>query len=306
VSIYTIFQGRCDTTINEQVALAGLTFRPMDTLHIYTDFEFGYNDFSYTRTSPRQIQSYKVHANYKPRTWMTVDAAVDIHENRDNVSEVYNLEHGRTYSFSTVLARSSNLQFTIGYNYTDLYLQTYVCFRDNFGSLTSTTYPGFSPTSGYLFYTPANSACPFTSAEATSAGTNSSINLGTNAFYGSHQHYAFSDIMWKPVNRVTATLGYNATFVGGSSVFLNPLQPAGTLAFNYQRPFVAFQFDIVKGLSYKTTWNFYGYNSRAPINPSVTIPNGSGTFSGQTYALQPVTEPDFNGSTLLFALRYAF
>jgi hypothetical protein len=306
VSIYTIFQGRCDTTINEQVGLAGFTLRPMDTLHIYSDFEFGYNDFSYTRTSPRQIQSYKIHANYKPRTWMTVDGAVDIHENRDNVSEVYNLEHGRTYSFSTVLARSSNLQFTIGYNYTDIYLQTYICFRDNFGGLTTTTYPGFSPTSGYLFYTPANSACPFTTANATGSGTNSNVNLGTNAFYSSHQHYAYSDIMWKPVNRVTASLGYNATFVGGSTVALNPLTPAGTLAFNYQKPFVAIQFDICKGLSYKTTWNYYAYNSRAPINPSVIIPNGSGPFAGQTYALQPVTAPDFNGSTLLFALRYAF
>ncbi len=50
--------------IGEQVALAGVTWRPMDTLRINSDFQFGYNSYSYTRIWPRQIQSYKVHANY--------------------------------------------------------------------------------------------------------------------------------------------------------------------------------------------------------------------------------------------------
>ena len=306
VSIYTTFAGRCPTTINEHVGLAGLTLRPIDTLQIYADFQFGYNDNSYTRNSPRQVQSYKIHADYKPRVWMTIDGAIDIGENRDNISQVNNLEHARTYGLSTVLARNSNLTFTLGYNYTDLYLQSFVCFRDNFTNLTSTAFPGFSPTAGYLFYTPANAACPFTTAEATSAGTNASVNLGTLAFYSSHQNFAFGDVMWSPVKRVTADLGYNATFVGGSSVFLNPLQPAGSLAFNYQKPFVSIQIAIYKGLSYKTTWNYYAYSSRAPFNVGVTVPAGSGAFAGQTYALQPITPPDFNNNTLLFALRYAF
>ena len=72
--------------------------------------------------------------NYRPRTWATIDGAVDIHENRDNVAQVNNLEHGRTYSLSTVLAPNSKLAFTLGYNYTDLYLQTFICFEDTFGT----------------------------------------------------------------------------------------------------------------------------------------------------------------------------
>ena len=294
VSIQTVFIGHCVTTINEHVGLAGLTWRPMDTLRITADFEFGYNDVSYTRTQPRQIQSYKVHANYRPRPWMTIDGAIDIHENRDNVSQVNNLEHGRTYGFSTVLAPNPKFAFTIGYNYTDISLQTFVCFRDTSGQMT-----GSGGVPGYLIYTPINSPCPFTTAEATSSGTNSSINLGTTAFYTSHQHYAYSDVMWKPVNRVTTRVGYTGTFVGGSTVFLNPLQPAGTLAFNYQKPFASIQIDLYKGLSYQTTWNYYGYNAKAPIGASVPI-------TGGTYTLQPIVGPDFNGRALMFAMRYAF
>jgi hypothetical protein len=270
---------RTISTINEQVGLAGLTWRPMDTLRINADFQFGYNDYSYTRIWPRQIQSYKVHVNYRPRTWATIDGAIDIHENRDNIAEVDNLEHGRTYSFDVVLAPNSKFEYTLGYNYTDLNLQTFICFRDTFGTLTGVGLPVFS-------------ACPFN-------GGVSTINLGATAFYTDKQHYVYSDVMWTPIKRVTATLGYSGTFAGGSTLFLNPLQPAGTLTFNYQKPFVSLRIDIYKGLSYKTTWDYYGYNSKSPTNISVPI-------TGGTYALQPIAAADFNGSTLMFALRYAF
>src|ERR1700678_3778776 len=55
------------TTINEQALLLGVVARPMDTLRITGDFEFGYNDASFTRIDPRQVQSYKIHATYKPK-----------------------------------------------------------------------------------------------------------------------------------------------------------------------------------------------------------------------------------------------
>src|SRR5271156_2788945 len=77
---------RSITSINEDALLLGVVVRPVDALRIAGDFEFGYNDASYTRIDPRQVQSYKIHATYKPRPWVNLDAAVDINENRDNVS----------------------------------------------------------------------------------------------------------------------------------------------------------------------------------------------------------------------------
>ena len=50
---------------------------PWTSCEITGDFQFGYNDYSFTRISPRQVQSYKVHANYKPRAWINFDAAID-------------------------------------------------------------------------------------------------------------------------------------------------------------------------------------------------------------------------------------
>jgi len=287
-------------TIDEHVALVGLTWRPMDTLRINSDFQFGYNSYSYTRIWPRQIQSYKVHVNYRPRTWATIDAAADIHENRDNVYQVNDLEHGRTYSISLMLAKpDSKFAFTVGYNFTDLQLQNYVCFNDGFGSMTN-----LNSGIGLPMF-------PSTGPGSCALGNTTPDNLqGGTELYSSKQHYAYSDVMFKPVKRVTMSLGYAATFVGGGSGILNPvvgpgllpldpLQPGGTLAFNYQKPFASIQFDAYRGLSYKAEWNYYGYNSKTPTNTSVPI-------TGGTYALEPTGAPDFNGSTATFSVRYIF
>ena len=102
--------------------------RPIDALRITGDLEFGYNDNSYTRIDPRQVQSYKIHANYKPRPWANLDGAVEIHENRDNVTTVNNLEHDRSYSFATILTANPRLSVDFGYNYWNVYTQSLICF----------------------------------------------------------------------------------------------------------------------------------------------------------------------------------
>ncbi len=256
------------TEIHENAAFLGLTARPTDNLRITGDFEFGYNNYSFTRISPRQVQSYKIQANYKPRAWINIDGAIDIHENRDNVSTVNDLEHGRTYSFVTTLMPQSKIFFNLGYTYTDIYTQALICYYDN----------AFGP--------PPATQCP------ASLGYSPPAIPGAGS-YSSKQHFAYGDISWKPEKRITATVGYAGTFVGGNTLAIDPLQVPGTLAFNYQKPYVRVIYDVYKGLSYRMTWNYYGYNRR-------------GQASNAIPGLAPIPIPDFNGSTAEFALRYAF
>jgi hypothetical protein len=263
------------TKINENALLLGLTARLMNTLRLSGNFEFGYNDNSYTRTSPRQVQSYDVHATYTPRPWLNIDGAVAIHENRDNLTTVNYLEHDRTYSLVTVLSPNSVLSFDIGYSYTSFSSQADICY-----------FYGFAPPS------PPTAACPTDSVDFNA--------LGALSIYRSRQQFAYFDVMWKPIKRVTTTIGYAGTFVGGDNFLLNggallpplnPLQPAGTLAFDYQKPYGTIQVDLYKGLSYKMGWNYYGYNGKAPFD----VPG-----------LQSIGNQDFNGSTATFGFRYAF
>jgi hypothetical protein len=256
------------TDIHEKTLVAGLTARPMDSLRITGNFQFGSNDYSFTRISPRQVQSYRVQANYKPRAWIDLDGALDIHENRDNVATVNDIEHGRSYSLVTTFLPNSKLSFDLGYTYTDIYNQAQICYYQN-----------------------ANGPPPLTQCPA-SLGYAPPAMQGLGS-YSSKQHFVYGDIIWKPAKRITTSIGYAGTFVGGNTLAIDPLQVPGTLAFNYQKPYVRAIFDLYKNLSYRMTWNYYGYN-------------GKGLGSNVTPGLAGIPLQDFNGSTVEFAFRYAF
>jgi hypothetical protein len=257
---------RLVTNIDENALLLGFTARPVDALRIDGDSQIGRNSNAYTRTSPTELEIYKVHAKYQPRPWVNIDGAIDIEENANTLYQVNGKEHGRTYSFTTMLLPNSKVTLEIGYNYNDIYSQAEVCFA--YSTVPATPSPF--------------GACPI-------AG--SPVPLAALSTYSSNQHFAYANVIWKPAKRVSTSLGYAGTFVDGNTLFLNPLQPAGTLAFNYQKPFAMVQFDLHKGLSYKMSWNYYGYDAKGPLN---------------IVGLQPIPSADFNGSTATFAFRYMF
>jgi hypothetical protein len=266
--------------------------RPIENLRITGDFEFGYDDFAFTRTSPRQVQTYRISANYKPKPWAVLTGDVDIHENRDNVFTVNNLEHDRMYSFTTILMPNSSLSVNFGYNYWDVYSQIIVCYSEGFGPPPVGTTP-----------------CP---------ATGSPVPLGALSVYTSTDQYAYGGLIWKVTPRVTATLGFDGSFVRGTSpyfnqpqfatppapplqqVSLNQLQPGGTLNFNYLKPSASIAVNIYKGFSYKMAWNYYGFDvvgNQFPAGLALTPTNPS---------LPSLQSENFNGSTLTFLLRYSF
>jgi hypothetical protein len=272
------------TTIHENSFVAGLTARPIDPLTINGDFSIGYNDNSFSRVDPRQVQSYKVHATYKPKMWAVIDAAVEIHENRDDVATVSNLEHDHSYSFTTTLMPNSRLAVSFGYNYWNVYNQADICFNY---SITYTN-PAPPPSTLPVSTSPpgvVTAACSIPGASVGAAG------LETLSTYASTDHFAHAELTWKPAKRVTTALGYGGSFVRGSSTLLNPLSPSGALNYNYQLPFGAITFDLYKGLSYKMAWNYYGFNQGGNTSP---------------FGLAAIPLQNFDGSNATFSFRYAF
>ncbi|MGB6877363.1 MAG: hypothetical protein WBD87_15155 [Candidatus Acidiferrales bacterium] len=270
--------------ISEDSVELGFRARPVDTFLLNGDFSFGYNNAAFTRIDPRQVQSYKLHATYTPKPWATVDGEVEIHENRDNVYTVDNLEHDRMYSFSTMLVPNPRLAVSFGYNYWDVYTQSDICFNYSITATNPTPPLGTLPVSS----SPpgvATTACPIAGASVGAAG------LGALSTYASNDHFAHADVMLKPVKRVTASLGYGGSFVRGNTIFLNPLTPSGTLDYNYQMPYGSIVIDTGKGFSYKLGWNYYGFNETGDTNP---------------FGLAAIPLQDFNGSNITFSLRYSF
>ena len=115
--------------------------------------------------------------------------------------------------------------------------------------------------------------------------------FGGTVNYSSKTHFAYADIVWKPIKRLTLKAGYSGSFANGNTVFLNPNAPVGPLRYAYQKPYAGFAFDLGKGLAYKTTWTYYGYNPRSLANPA---------------GLAPIGSQDFNGNNVTLAFRYSF
>lgn len=272
------------TTINENSLLLGFTGHPIDQLRLTGDFAFGYNDAAFTRIDPRQMQSYKLHATYTPKPWATLDGSVEIHENRDDVFTVANLEHDRMYSFSTMLMPSPRVTIGFGYNYWEVYTQADICFNYSISYANPTPPPSTLPV-GASPPGVATTACPIANASVGSSG------LGALSTYSSNDHFAHADLMWKATKRVTATLGFAGSFVRGSTIFLNPLTPSGTLDYNYLTPYGSIAINIYKGLTYKMAWNYYGFNQKADTNP---------------FGLAAIPLQDFNSSNATFSFRYSF
>jgi hypothetical protein len=144
------------------------------------------------------------------------------------------------------------------------------------------------------------------------------VPLGALSVYTSTDHFAYAGFIWKVTPRVTATLGFDGSFVRGTSpyfnepqfatapapalqqVSLNQLQPNGTLNFNYFKPDASIMVKVYRGFSYKMAWNYYGFNVAGSQFPS-------GLALAPTNAALPSLQlENFNGSTATFSFLYAF
>jgi hypothetical protein len=93
--------------------------------------------------------------------------------------------------------------------------------------------------------------------------------------------------MFKPVKRVTANLGYNLTSSSGNSTILNPTpNTLGPLGLNFHKPAAWVDFELHRGLSWRTAWNYYDYNEKS----------SSGFLPAR----------DFQSNSATLTLRYAF
>lgn len=245
------------TEIHEHVLLAGISYRPVNAFRLIFDTEFASADNVFTRISPRQFQFYRLHSTYKPASWFNFGFMLNILEKRNNVVGVNHRQHNRTFGFTTAVEPNERFSLDFGYDFNDVFSQTNICF-------VGAVQP------------PGTIACPGAAAL-----------LQQISLYDQDTHYGYLGFMWKPIRRLETRLGYSLVSTSGKTLILNPNVPVGPLAFNYHRPYAAIDFDLAKGLTFRSNWGYYGYNEKAPPDPSTAA-------------------RDFRGNLVSLSLRYAF
>jgi hypothetical protein len=241
--------------INSHTGLIGFSARPTDKFRISGDAEFTSADNAFFRISPRHLQDYRIRATYKPKDWATLGTAVRILENRNTSADIGNLQHNRTFGFSGTFAKpDSIIGLDLSYDYNDVFSQTNICFV----ATPNLNPPGVT-----------NCGAPF---------------LSGLSFYTSISHFGSAGIALKPSKRITAGVGYAVTSTTGNTLILNPIAPTGPLAFNYHLPTASLAFAISEKMTFKSGWNYYGYNEKS--DPGPTLPR------------------DFRGNMFSVSLRY--
>jgi hypothetical protein len=211
-----------------------------------------------------------VRTTYKAASWLNLNGNVLIWEARNNVTNVNNLQHNRTYGVSAILQPSDKLGMEIGYDYNDVFSQILICF-------TSSAVP-----TG-----PSTVNCPGVT------GLQQQLSTYTNL-----SHYGYFDFSVTPVNRLTAHLGANLTGTSGSALLvITPQVPSGSLNSKWLHPYGGLDYHFARGWTGKAYWEYYGYHED---------PTASTAVPG-TFVTQDLFAPrDFRGNLVTLSVKYAF
>ena len=243
--------------IHAHSLIAGIAAHPIDALRITLDTELLSADNTLTRISPRNLQRYKARVNYKAKDWMNVSGTVNILESRNNVSDILHREHNRNYGFTVALNPKPVFGFEFGYNYEDVFSTTNICYV-----IASTPPPNSTLCAGGPL-------------------------IAAVSLYDNKINFGYANIMFKPIKRVTANLGYNLTSTSGSTLILTPIQNSlGPLAFNFHKPTALVEVELAKGWMWRTAWNYYDYNEKS--SPGLLAPR------------------DFQSNSATLSVRYSF
>jgi hypothetical protein len=252
--------------INQQGPTFGVWMRPMDSLRINLEAEATTADNFLTRISPRQQQNYRARATYKLKRLATISATMNIWEARNSQIDVDATQHYRNMGASAMLFPNERFNLELNYNYTDALQNAFICYNGTFTA--AGTVVGGCPT-----FDPAN------------AGNNNAPNQ-IHSTYINNTNYGSFLLVFSPVKRLSAKLGYGITSTNGDTTILNSLQPLGPLQFTYHQPLASLSLGLGKGVSANAYWNYDQY--------------GEGSFVG------PTAPRYFHDNRTVLALRYAF
>lgn len=310
-------------TIHENGGTFAVAFRPTTKWNVNGSVEVLYADNTFTPVSPRQLQHYRLHATYRPRTWATISTVYNDLERHNNTNNNQNavatgvatyagpighVDHNRNVSLGANLFPNDRYGVSFNYSYSDVYASTNICYD----AASTSTLPGAASASG--------TACPGSAVRGTTY-----YEFGpVKDFMHAPTQYGFVALTFSPVNTIHTSLGYSISAVNGSRFFNDARDVNGSLVSTYQSPEASVAWTVHKGLIWRAEYRFYGYGEGGPSgaqycstsNPTPTAPvtvvpcNSAslvGLQTGLTISPAGETAPrNFHSNLVTLGLHYEF
>lgn len=312
-------------TINQNGGILTVDVNP--TLHWNVDGSAAifYSDNAFTPVEPRQMQRYRIHTMFHPKSWLAITAAYndrEIHNNTNNNQAavaagkatydgpIDHVAYSRVLGLGATVTPNAYYSVSMNYGFSDVYASTNICYD----AAASPADPGAA--------TPSGTACPGATVRAAPY-----YEMGpTKDFMHAPTQYGTVALNLNPSKRLRSTLGYNISSVSGSRFYNEARDVAGSLISTYQSPYVKLSWTVRKGLIWNAEYNYYGYGEGGPSgakycttsttlptpgNPAPVVPCDSPSMVGlQTGRLNSPTGPTapriFHANIVTLGMHYEF
>lgn len=303
-------------TINQNGGTLNLTVRPSSQLNVNGSVEVLYADNVFTPVAPRQMQHYRVHALFQPKSWATFSGAyndMELHNNTNNFGvapldgPLDHTAYSRVGSLGATLAPNEHYAFEFNYTYSDVYTATNICYDAG----ATPGLPGAATASG--------TACP----SATPDRGVTYYDFGpVKDFMDAPTQSGSVALSLTPTKRFQSNIGYNINSVNGTRFYNDARDVAGSLVSTYQSPFVNLAYTVHPGWIWKAQYNFYGYgeggasgaqycstSNPTPAAPAPVVACSSltGLQTGMTISPAGETAPrNFHANNVTIGFHYEF
>ena len=306
-------------TIHENGGIFYATMRPSEHLNLNGSIGLMYADNAFTPLTPRQTQTYRLHALYRMKSWGTVSAAyndVERHNNTNNTGTpsatgpLEHVDHSRVFGLGATLSRNEHYGLEFNYTYSDVYSATNICYSAG----QSATVAGAASPSG--------TACP----GGTVRGATYYMFGPVKDFMDAPTQFGSVGVHLSPNPRLQSSLGYTISSVNGTRFFSDARDVNGSLVSTYQSPYVNVAYSVRKNWIWNAQYNYYGYGEGGPSGaaycttsttlpvpgtPAPVVPCNSPTLAGiQTgLTISPAGETtprNFHANNLTLGMRYDF
>jgi hypothetical protein len=299
--------------INENGGIFTAAVRPTSNWDINGSAEVAYADNAFTSIGQRQLQIYRVHTLYRPRTWATVSGSFSDRERHNNTSNnidsivagdvnyngpINHIDYNRIGSVGVVMSPNERYSANFNYSYSDVYSATNICYASG----ATATVPGAAQVTG--------SGAPNLCVGNTTWFARDFMHAPTNI--GS------AGITYNLTEKVHSNVGYMISAVNGSRFFNDARDVNGLMESTWQTPFFNVNYIMHPGLVWKAEYNFYGYGeggaSGAPlcstatsltavITPCASQPLPTGVTLGSAGATAP---RNFHANNVTLGVHYEF
>jgi hypothetical protein len=275
-------------TIHENGAILYATARPNEHLDLSGSIGLMYADNAFTPLTPRQAQTYRLHALYRLKSWGTVSAAyndVERHNNTNNTGTasaagpLEHNDHSRVFGLGATLQKNEHYGLDLNYTYSDVYSSTNICYDAG----ATATMPGAASQSG--------TACP----GGAIRGAAYYMFGPVKDFMNAPTQFGSVGVHLSPIPKLQGGLGYTISSVNGTRFFNDARDVNGSLVSTYQSPYVNVAYSVRKNWTWNAQYNYFGYGEGGPSGAPLCTTSTTLPVPGTPAPVVPCNDPSLAG-----------